>query len=303
MSDTNALSTMLAMPFQLTQSYTATLTDASHAGTSIVFNPSGSVWYRTFLATTSGTGADDTVPKELLAYVQGVLAGLWTVKLTAAGKVAITYTGSGTGTINWGTGGASAQAIARELGFTGNVGPLVKDATATATNAPRHCILAWARLDDAGWSASHAHFAASVTGTGRVDALFSRYQLVRRSFGFRFLPRTPADATALGATATPYWPNDVADTQWLTPSTSPTTNALQWSAHELLSTGYGVALGVTLGDLQALIAGTLSPALYDAAYLDPETRKGKAQHSTATFKGRVDRPGVVLNLFRRELRA
>src|SRR5262245_10836888 len=110
---------MFAQWFKLSTTYAITVTDQDNlGGHTVTINPSGTQYYRIFLGPTGASGATQFAAIEFLAYLEGLLGVRWTVRLTTGGTVVITYLGSGTGTINWGTGAGSGEAIKVMLGYS-----------------------------------------------------------------------------------------------------------------------------------------------------------------------------------------
>lgn len=217
-------------------------------------------WFRVLLA--AGAGNSHADPAELLAAVESALgATKWAVALTSAGRVRFTYLGSSTGSISF----AGASTLKAILGLTGDVGPLATNASATAAYAPTHCVFAMAMDPDSGWIDQAARFAGAQMPDGTVYGWHDGRAAIRRTATFRLLPKDAAFATSTGSPATPCFP---ATSRWLSPSTDEPAQAPPWAALDTLATAYAVECGVTWGDLQGVIGGTVTA--YEKVYLTPE---------------------------------
>jgi hypothetical protein len=252
-----SLGYLLAQSFQLTGSQAMSTTDDRGGPTSRTV---AAGWYRTLLA--NGMGNSHTDPAELLAAVEGALdATKWTVALTSTGRVRFTYLGSSTGSISF----SGATTLRNLLGFAGNVGPLATNGTATATHAPTHCVFAAAMDPDSGWVDQAARFAGAQLPNGTVYGWHDGRNNYRRSAAFKLLPKDAAFAASLASDATPAFP---AGSRWLAPSTGEPAQAPPWGALDTLATAYGIECGITWGELQQVLAGTVTA--YEKVYLTPE---------------------------------
>lgn len=267
---------LLAQPFQIASMQTMATTD-DRGGPDNRDLASG--WFRVLLA--GGVGATHTDPSELLAAVEAALgATKWTVAMGAAGKVTFTYLGSGTGTITW-SSAATLQAI---LGLTGNVGPLATNATATATYQPTHCLFAAACDPDTGWTDGAARFAGAALPDGTVYGWHDGRAVLRRAASYRLLPKDAAFVTSLGSSGTPAFP---AASRRLSPATGEPAQAPPWSALDTLATAYGLECAAVWGDLQEVIAGTVTA--YERVYLAPEmAAAGRVALSVPGYDARRD---------------
>lgn len=238
-----------------------------------------SSWFRVLLA--NGAGSTHADPAELLAAVEAALdATKWTVAMSTAGKVTFTYLGTGTGTITF----SSATTLKAILGLTGNVGPLATGATATATYQPTHCLFAAACDPDTGWTDTAARFAGAALPDGTVYGWHDGRAVLRRAATYRLLPKDAAFVTSLGSSATPAFP---ATSRRLSPSANEPAQAPPWSALDTLATAYALECGVVWGDLQDVIAGTVSA--YEKVYLAPEmAAAGRIALSIPSYDARRD---------------
>jgi len=257
------ITSMFAQPFSLALPYTLIITD-SHVSSprTVVVNPTGTVWYRMYLAKTGETGATQDIPKEFIAYfvsIIGAIGGLWSASLRANGVVRITYAGTGTGIINFNPGiGNNALEIRTLLGMSGTSLSFVgAGSTQDGVYPPTHCIFSHWRESPQDWTPEFVGAAVSELPDGRVDYLGDGYQRFKRSFSLRGHPRTPTDATALSmASATAIYPDEVQATLWLAPTATPAGTALPWSIHQFVATSMGKELGFTFSEFQQHIAGT-----------------------------------------------
>ncbi len=252
-----SLGYMLAQSFRLTSSQPMSTTDDRG---SAQLRTLAAGWFRVLLA--AGMGNDHTDPLELLAAVETALGSTkWAVAMSAAGKVTFTYLGSGNGSISFG-GATTLKAI---LGLAGDIGPLATNATATATYAPTHCVFAAAMDPDSGWVDQAARFAGAQLPNGTVYGWHDGRNNYRRSAAFKLLPKDAAFAASLASDATPAFP---ARSRWQSPATDEPAQAPPWGALDTLATAYGIECGITWGELQQVLAGTVTA--YEKVYLTPE---------------------------------
>ncbi len=276
---------LLAQPVTFTTE-TWTVTDDTGSGRSVTL-PAGT--YRVLLGSTSTHTAG--APGDLLAHIEAALGASWTVRMTASGRVAITYVGSTTGVLTAPGGGSPMFTV---LGAPTLPGSWVTNDVVTATYLPTHCILAAAVAPDTGWQGATGRFAGAKIPGGPVYGWGDRLGRRERSLTFRLLPKDAAQYSALvGAGAAPGTPALGPTSRALNPWASEPAQSPPWGAIETVSTAGAQALGFT-DDLQRVIAGTSST--YDVAYLTPEAlRDAKAQLSVEGFDPRRDLAGLVLS--------
>jgi hypothetical protein len=270
------------------------LGDVVRAPRAVTWNPSGSVWYRVYLAPTGASGATHDVPKEWLIYFRSIIRGAntrWTTTLSTAGKSVIGYTGTGFAVITW------PVTISNILGFPATTLTYSGASSATSTYSPSHCIFTNARALDTGPKAVFAGFAGTSTASGQGDALASNTQVLSRDFSLRLHPTRPADATALSSIVTPMWADDADYSLNQTPTDTPAAAFKQWSVHQFIASALKGSrrLAMTPGYLQDLIAGSL--LTYETGTFDQETRKGVVTYSSPNWKRRSDRSGVKWNFY------
>lgn len=269
---------MLAQTFQLSASQTAKTTDDRGGPTARTV---AAGWYRSRLCPAAGAGTE-TDPAEFLNAVEAALgSSKWVVQQVASGFVEVGYVGTGTGTIDWSTGNLGLL-----LGFSASsIGPLSPGSAATGTYLPSHCVLAIACDPDTGWVDGPGRFAGAALPDGTVYGWHDGRATMRRSATFRLLPRDWTVRATLSAQGTPAYP---VNTRWLSPSTSEPYQALPWSALDTLATAASRQCGVTWGDFEAIIAGTVTS--YDVVYLAPETFTAgtRLSLSVAGYDGRRD---------------
>lgn len=276
-----SLGYLLAQSFQLTGSQAMSTTDDRGSAQTRTL---AAGWFRVLLA--NGMGNSHADPAELLAAVEGALdATKWTVALTSAGRVRFTYLGSSTGSISF-SGATTLRAL---LGFTGNVGPLATNASATATYAPTHCVFATAMDPDSGWIDQAARFAGAQMPDGTVYGWHDGRVQLRRTAAFKLLPKDAAFAASQSSDATPCFP---AGSRRLSPSTGEPAQAPPWGALDTLATAYGLECGITWGSLQEIIAGTVTA--YEKVYLTPEM--AQAPRVALSIPGYDARRDVALEL-------
>lgn len=252
-----SLGYLLAQSFRLTGSQPMSTTDDRG---SAQLRTLAAGWYRVLLA--AGMGNSHADPAELLAAVESALgASKWSVTMGADGRARFTYLGSSTGSISFG-GAATLKAI---LGLAGDIGPLATNATATATYAPTHCVFAAAMDPDSGWIDQAARFAGAQMPDGTVYGWHDGRNNYRRSAAFKLLPKDAAFAASLASDATPAFP---ARSRWQSPATDEPAQAPPWGALDTLATAYGIECGITWGELQEILGGTVTA--YEKVYLTPE---------------------------------
>lgn len=269
---------MLAQGLYLTPAFTTiSLTDSAGASSFLLL----AGWYRIFLAPPIGTSdGTETKPHELLGVIEaGLVADRWSVRLQRTGRVKITYSGTGTGTISWSTG--NALAVRNLLGFTANIS-LTSGSSITGTYPPMGVLLMRAREKASDWIARAAGFAGSLAGNGVVSGRTDGRRILTQTFTSRLHPRTWAEASTFGAYTTPLFTLDNAATRRLQPS-GPVGLDGAWSVDQFVTTALGRRLGMALGTLQELIAETRTD--YEAGYLLPDpVRDTKSPKSAGNWR-------------------
>lgn len=288
------LAYMLAQAYELAGTHSVGLADAGGSHTETLADLG---WYRTYLAERSAGDGTEAHPYELLDAVQTLLGSAsWSVSLTTAGLVRITYLDSGTGTITWGANGTTLRNL---LGFSGStVGPLNENESATGTYLPTHCIFAISAEPDTGWVQSGSRFAGARMSDGRVYGWSARDPSLMRSLTLRLLPKDSATRTTYSMGGTPcYGPTS----RWTSPGTSEPAQAPPWGALETLATAGGVSCGAALGTFQELLAGEV--AVFDHCYLMPETVEAGEQNALSVdgYDARRD-VGLQLSWYREDTR-
>jgi hypothetical protein len=301
---TAPLTTLLAAPFRITATQSIGVTD-QHSTRVVTI---AAQWYRTYLASASGTGTEAS-PREWLDYLAdqinaGTSATRWSVTLTSAGLVLIAYSGTGTGTITW-DGTSSTSTMVRNLcGFDANVSVTSAPAvvTATGTYHPTRCAFAFARPDDTGWMPTPAAMVAVTHGDGSVDALTDYRQIVRREFTVRFIPNTWADRSSGGATGTPAMPAEtVALASLVTQPTPSVSVAPPYTWLQFLQDAAGVRIAYTFRFAEHIAA---SLTVYDVGYLAERSLMEPSQRlSVANWGALVDRANLGVTLVTREARS
>jgi hypothetical protein len=270
---TNALTSMLAVPYSL--GAVAVIVTDSGAGSPRTATFTAGV-YRSFLALVAGTAGvnagTEADPFEFVKYLQyklnnnGGLA-LWTCALGVDGRIAITYGGTGTGTVQWdGTGGTS-KLVKYAAGHDADIS-LAAAASVTCTYQPLGCAFWSGSGNDTGWTGLPQKFAAAEMPDGVVYGVGDNRHGLVRSFDLRHAPETWALRTTLATHSTPMFASTKARSA--SPVRSPATaaQAPPWSVEECFKTAASRRCGAALGNLQALIAG--SDTVFEDVYLRPE---------------------------------
>lgn len=254
---TERLGYLFAQAFELTAAATLVTTDDRGGPTTRTLL---AAHYRTFLAPSTGTGTE-TDPAELLLAVETVLgATKWTVRMTSAGLVRITYLGTGTGQLAIGTADLAAL-----LGHTGGVISLTSNTYHDGEYPPTHCLFASFCDPDTGWIDTPGRFAGSALPGGVVYGWHDGRVEYRRTATFSALPKTWATRSSLGASGTPAYP---ADSRMGAPSTGEPGQDPPWSCLDAHATAAGRQCAVCWGDFEELVGG--SSSAYDVVYLAPE---------------------------------
>jgi len=162
------------------------------------------LWSRVYLAQSTNTGDTALGALELLSLVQTALgASEWEVELRSDGYVQLTYNGTGTGGITWGT----SQPVADVLGFTASTVSLAAGATLVAPYPPMGVVYS-VSLDSTDWTSTPTDTAYAMSADGKVYGWQGGYEIVTKTVTFGFHPRVWADRSPLGSPLTPMWPAD-----------------------------------------------------------------------------------------------
>jgi|DEB19_MinimDraft_3_1074340.scaffolds.fasta_scaffold23785_2 hypothetical protein len=253
-----SLGYLLAQSYRITSTQTITTTDDRGGPTNRTV---AAAWYRTRLANGAGTAHND--PAEFLAAVTAALGSLyWLLTIApATGKVQFTYLGATSGSINL-SGSPTLRAL---LGMTGNVPSTATGTTYTAPHQPTHCVFAAFVDPDSGWVDQPQRYAASSMPDGTVYGWHDGRATLRRQGAFKLLPKDSGFVTSLSSTSTQAYP---VSSRWLSPSTGEPAQAPPWSAVDTVVTAHTLECGITWGDLQGVLSGSVTA--YDKVYLTPE---------------------------------
>lgn len=286
------LSYLLAQAVTLT-AQTVSATDS--AGTNNRTVAAGT--YRVYLAK-SGAAGSLTDPADVLAAFQAALNGArWSVALRASGLVRITYLGTSTGSITWG----SATALRSLLGFDADLSGLATNAYVEGAYLPTHCIFGGAARNDTGWKARASRVAASRMPDGSVYGWTDGLQRLTRALDFRLLPKDWTTRAALASsTSAPPTPAYGLATRLTNPGLGEPAQAPPWGASETIATGAGLRCGFT-DQFEAMIAGTTST--FDHVCLTPDgIQSAEVALSEPGWDARRDLTGVELSLVAQESR-
>jgi hypothetical protein len=230
-------------------------------------------YYRFACASASGGATAETDCLELTAAFESLLntsGSRYSVTISETGYVQVTYNGTGTSTLTWGSSGSNA--LRSTLGFSSGWSSLASGATTTASNQPSHVVYAFSLGEDTQWTSEPGQETITETQDGCVYGIASGVDLSVRSFTLRFHPRTDSDRGALSSVITPAFPT-FARTK--TPSASLIAGG-PWSVHELIKTAlsdgtYSGRLGVCFANFQNLRSGVSTTI--DECFIRPETRR------------------------------
>jgi hypothetical protein len=262
------LSHLLAQSFTLTGTLTGTATDQAGVGRTVTFN-TGTKIYRIYLANiAAGTGASAT-PLEFLSAMETAMGTHWTVTLRTNGLVRVTYTGTGTGTMNF------HATVAALLGHSGTVGPLATNAYTDGSYQPTHCVFAINFADDTGWILGKPRTATAMLPNGKVYGFTDRsVQTQRRGFSISHAPRDSSHKIAL-TTSNPtdpplgtvaYAPSARVADSW----TGEPAQSAPWSIQDTMQIALDQTVGIAWGNLPDIIANTSGANKFDVVQLTPE---------------------------------
>lgn len=253
--------------------------------------------YRVYLAK-SGAAGSATDPKDVLATFQAALNGArWSVSLRASGLVRVTYLGTSTGSITWG----SATTLRNLLGFDADVSNLATNGYAEGAYLPTHCVFASAAQNDSGWKAKASRVAVSRLPSGRTYGWTDGLGVLTRALDFRLLPKDwTTRATFASSSSFPGTPALGTTSRRTNPGSGEPGQAPPWGASETLATGAGLSCGFT-DQLEAMIAGSVTT--FDHVYLTPNAlAAAEVVLSVPGYDARRDLAGVELSFVAEESR-
>ena len=253
--------------------------------------------YRVYLAK-SGAAGSATDPKDVLATFQTALNGArWSVSLRASGLVRITYLGTSTGSITWG----SATTLRNLLGFDADISGLATNGHVEGAYLPTHCVFGGPARNDTGWKARASRVAASRLPSGRVYGWTDGLQQLTRSLDLRLLPKDwTVRATLASSTSAPPTPAYGLATRLTNPASGEPGQVPPWGASETIATGAGVSCGFT-DRFEDLIAG--STTTFDHVYLTPNgLTSAEVALSEPDWDQRRDLTGLELSFVAQESR-
>lgn len=222
-------------------------------------------WYRTYLASATGTGTR-TDPIQFLATTQtlwnAVVAG-WTLRLRSDGIVEVTNS-AGTWAVNWTVVQANGAIWRNLLGWTGNISSTAANTYAQAQSPPTHVVYAMSRT---GTPLQSSYASASGELRDGTDYNFrSTAGHLHATYDFGF---APSDATSQAAqyAAAPYPTPSIAASgrRFAITDTMSTSFSQPWTWQDFVTTAPGKPIGAALGTFQTHIAG--STTSYDVCTL------------------------------------
>jgi len=287
-----------SLPFQTSYTFQTVDQDGTNTRTfASGANTTSPKWYRFLCALVAGGATADNDCQELTSAFESLLntsGSRYTVTVSETGYVQVTYNGTGTSTLTWGSSGSNA--LRAVLGFSAGWTSLASGATTTASNQPSHVVYSFSMGGDSGWTAESGHQAISEVADGKVYRLTDQVHRSTRSFDLRLHPRTDSVRSSLGSTPiTPAFPTL---TRTLTPSASLIAGA-PWSVWELIQTtvsdgGYGSSgrIGLCVSDFQNLRNGVA--VTVDEVYFRANTvmRAAKDLPSVPNWSKLVDCKGI-----------
>lgn len=291
---------MIALPVKWTTSRSATVTDSAGVGRTATLIPSGTLWTRTFLAPATGGTID--APVDLIRTVETALnatPGLWSLALRDTGRVRITYTGAGTGSIVWGL----ATSVGRVLGFSTDIGPLASGASVDAGMMPAFCWFPYTLDTDEGFRSAPTMMVGAPLGNGLEVVWNEGTQRLTRTLRARFAPTSEAKRVEKGLNATPFWPPMDAPERYTRPSIVPENCPNGWTVHETLSCAPGLRIGYSLYELPELIAGSTDRYIVGGITKDSvAAAQNRAALSIGSYTILVDVPSVEFTFSTTETR-
>ena len=302
----NLPTVFLAQTLTLAGTISFSVTDSFSTRTITIVAGGTTRYSRVYLAVRTDTGTTLATPHELLTTVQTALnaapgSSYWTVALTTAGVVKITYNGgAGTGTITWTANGLGLRNI---FGFTGTAtSALAVGGSTTATQPPTGCIVSLCSdASDSAWQTQSASDATATTVSGKTVQFTSGYQSMRRQIRLRLHPALWTNASA-NEYFSPCHPLDNAanSTRWNTPATTGYLDAVVYSVHEFVATahrpGADAQIGMSVGEFQSMIAGSITD--FDVGSLDADTVRGSENAYPLSVPGWSARRDVPLKITR-----
>jgi hypothetical protein len=271
--------TMIAQPFQFSAN---SVLKPTVGGVTTTVTVPANMWCRTYLAASGASGATHDVPKEFLAYLEGLIetasTAAWTIRMRTDGRVEIACADATWSLQFDGTNGTDAV-VGNLLGYGSTNVTAGAGTYATATYQPTHCVYLVARTNDNGWVTEPMDNAFGKLPTGAVYEFSSGYAPRSRQFDSEIHPYTYGALTASDVAATPV---EAARSRWLQPTATPSaTLTPPWSVLDTVYTCGGRELGFAADFQDHVAASTTS---YDAVYLDPETRsRGLVQLQQANW--------------------
>jgi hypothetical protein len=194
----------LAKSIELGATLTALVTDNGGTLRTATIASAGR-FVRARLASGSATGTTTSDPYELLSRAASQLsagagAGTWAVVQTSDGRVRVTWSGPGAGTI-------FAGDLTRALGFTGGIS-LAAGASTTSTYPPAGMLLWLLTENDSDWTPT-ANGASARDSAGRVYARGAAYVDWTRTMTAFWVPRSWNDNPS-GDYLSPAWWGEIA---------------------------------------------------------------------------------------------
>lgn len=260
---------MYCQPFSLTTTHALTVKDQYRTSpTTVNINPTGTRWYRIFLAPTTDATASDALTedtaKDLLRHINakindGLASTQWEFSLLSNTLVQIKYLGTGIGSITWGS-----TTLRDILGYNTNTGNLGTTSVAWGAFPPTHCWFSCSRTRDTGWILAPEQTASARLPNGKVYGWTAPEQgFVRRlTTELHPLDHAVKVSSEIDSLSTPMFPDKA---YW---ATLTTTNAPPTSVIRELKTSRFKRCACTIGNFQTLVAGTST--LFDEYYYHPD---------------------------------
>lgn len=249
------------------------------------------LWSRVYLAQSTNIGDSALDALELLSLVQTALgAAEWEIELRTDGYVQITYLGTGTGGITWGT----SQPVADVLGFTASTVSLAADATLVAPYPPMGVVYS-VSLDSTDWTSTPTDTAYAMSAEGIVYGWQGGYELVTKTVTLGHHPRTWADRSSLGSPYTPMWPADSLYARRRT-AASLFNLAQPYTVAEFLRTARATPIAAVFSQFERFGLGSV----YEIGYQTPASIELARAISPpiANYRQRSQRQGFELSLHR-----
>jgi len=278
-------------------SETVNVSVADQDGTNTRTISSTGAWYRTRLVASGGTSGTLDSPHSLTAKFQAALntsASRYSVRYQSDGTIGITYNGTGTSVITWGTNGAKLR---RMLGFAeSSTTSIATNATTSGTYHPCGSVLSGALIGGNGYTTEPAGVAAALAADGRTYAVSAQANVMRMKRTLQYHPFTWSARTDLADYPTPIYVGALSGIPSVTAALAlyqPWTSCASsgggiWSVNSLVTTAVNVPVAICPHDFADVRTTSEDNVL--VGWLTPECLNSAAAQSLsiANYLKRMD---------------